>query len=225
MKASDLRPASDFAQRFGVKALAYGKPRTGKTRAIITAPRPILCLCEPGATSLRDADHVPTWEAYTQPKIHEFYKFITESAEAKNYDTVCIDSLSQLAETVLDVQKAQHSHGLKAYGAMSDYVMEICKKLYFLPQKHLYLVAKQAVVEEGGIMFKRPYFPGKDLNIQIPHLFDQILYVGEATIPGVGSTVAFHSRGSPTMMAGDRFGKLAEFEPLNLSYLFAKCMA
>lgn len=224
MKMSDLRPAGDFAQRFGVKALAYGPPGYGKTPAIITAPRPLLCLCEPGAASLKGST-VPAWEAYTVPKFTEFFRFITESAEAKNFDTVGIDSLSQLAESVVKEEMKREKHGLKAYGNMARFIMDVCEALYFMPQKHLYLVAKQGVIDEGGVMRKRPFFPGQDLNVRIPHLFDQILYVGEAVIPGVGPTAAIHSRNSPTMMARDRYGKLAEFEPVNLSYIFAKCMA
>mgnify|MGYP001589050309 CR=1 FL=1 len=75
MQLNQLRPASQLAQRFGVKALAYGGPGTGKTPMINTAPRPVLCVVEPGMLSMRTSN-VPAWEAYDCGKIDEFFKWL-----------------------------------------------------------------------------------------------------------------------------------------------------
>lgn len=226
MQMSNLKPASELAQRFGVKALAYGPPGTGKTPLIKTAPRPVLCVVEPGMLSMRDATNIPAWDAYTPERIDEFFKWLFESREAANFDTVGIDSVSQLAEIILTQELNRNKDGRKAYGEMSRRVMDIINKLYYLPQKHIYLIAKQVTADENGVAMKRPYFPGQDLNVKVPHLYDEILHIAEANIPGMAKPVVA-IRALPTfgIMARDRSGRLAELEPPNLGEVFKKCMS
>lgn len=226
MQMSNLKPASELAQRFGVKALAYGPPGTGKTPLIKTAPRPVLCVVEPGMLSMRDATNIPAWDAYTPERIDEFFKWLFESREAANFDTVGIDSVSQLAEIILTQELNRNKDGRKAYGEMSRRVMDIINKLYYLPQKHIYLIAKQVTADENGVATKRPYFPGQDLNVKVPHLYDEILHIAEANIPGmVKPVVAIRALPTFGIMARDRSGRLAELESPNLGEVFKKCMS
>lgn len=223
MQMNQLRPASQLAQNYGCKSIAYGGPGGGKTPLIITAPRPVLCVVEPGMLSMRQATNVPAWEAYTMPKIMEFFDWLFKSHEAKNFDTVGIDSISQMAEIILTAMLAKHTHGLKAYGEMSVEVMKILNALYYLPQKHMYLIAKQGTIEESGVMKRRPFFPGQDLNVKVPHMFDLIMHIDKVRIPGVMQEVpAIRTKGTIDIMARDRSGRLAEFEPMDLSAVFAK---
>lgn len=225
MQASQLKPASQLAQRFGVKALAYGGPGTGKTPMINTAPRPVLCVVEPGMLSMRTSN-VPAWEAYDVPRINEFFKWLFTSNEARNYDTVGVDSISQMAEIILTEELKRNKDGRKAYGEMSRAVMEIVNVLYYLPQKHVYLIGKQSTVDEGGIMRKKPYFPGQDLNVKIPHMYDEILHIGMSQVAGMPKpVVAIRTAETFDIMARDRSGRLNELEPPDLSALFAKAMS
>ena len=225
MQMSQLKPASELAQRFGVKALAYGGPGTGKTPMVNSAPRPVLCVVEPGMLSMRTSN-VPAWEAYDSARIDEFFKWLFTSAEAKNFDTVGIDSISQVAEIILTDELKKNKDGRKAYGEMSRRVMEIVNALYYLPQKHIYLIGKQSVVDENGIQRKKPYFPGQDLNVKIPHMYDEILHIGQVNMPGMPKpVVAIRTAETFDIMARDRSGRLAELEPPDLSALFAKAMS
>ncbi len=225
MNLSQLKPASQLAQKFGVKALAYGGPGTGKTPMINTAPKPVLCVVEPGMLSMRTSN-VPAWEAYDADRIDEFFKWLFNSAEAKNFDTVGIDSISQLAEIFLTQELKRNKDGRKAYGEMSRRVMDIVNALYYLPQKHVYLIAKQSVLDEGGALRKKPYFPGQDLNVKIPHMYDEILHVGLSNVPGMPKPVtAIRCLETFDVMARDRSGKLAELEPPDLYALFNKAMS
>lgn len=223
MNASQLKPAGQLAGRFGVKALVYGPPGTGKTPILNTAPRPVLLAVEPGLLSMRGST-IPTWEGYTTAAIMEFFAWFTTSAESKNYDTLGVDSVSQMAEIILKDKLLTNKDGRKAYGEMSRAVMEIMNGLYFFPQKHIYLIAKETHLELLGTNMRRPYFPGQDLNVKVPHLYDEILHLAPATVPGVGITTAFRTKGEFDVMARDRSGRLAQFEPPDLAALFTKCM-
>jgi len=225
MDIRSLKPASTLAAKLGVKSIAYGDPGVGKTPVVITAPRPVLLLVEPGARSLSKATSLPAWEAYEYTKIEEFFKWWFSSREVDNFDTLALDSVSHLAEVVLKEMLKRHSHGLKAYGEMSTKVMEWMNGLFYQPQKHMYLICKQTRVEENGAQKRKPFFPGNDLNVKIPHLFDLIMHLGLHSIPGVvGLQKAFCTSEQFDLLARDRSGNLATFEPPNLTDIFNKAM-
>jgi len=226
MNIKELVPASQLARQLGVKAVVYGGPGTAKTPISATAPRPVMCVIEPGMLSMRGVDNIPAFEAYTPKKIEEFFKWVFESKEASNFDTIVIDSLSQLCEVILEQELARNVHGLQAYGKMATRVLKLINKLYFHENKHAYIIAKQTTGEIDGAATKLPYFPGKELNVKIPHLFDEIFHIGKANVPGQAKPVlAMRTQNTFGIMARDRSGKLDELEPPNLSDIFAKCMS
>lgn len=225
MNSKDLKPAAQLAQRFGVKSVAYGGPGTGKTPCVNTAPRPVLCVVEPGMLSMRSSN-VPAWDAYDANRIDEFFKWLFQSNESKQFDTVGIDSISQIAEIILTDELKRCKDGRKAYGNMSSRVMDIVNALYYLPQKHIYLIAKQAVYDDGGVQRKRPYFPGQDLNIKVPHMYDEVLHFGLVNMPNQPKpVVGVRCQEAFDVMARDRSGKLAEIEPPDLTHIFNKCLS
>lgn len=229
MNINDLRPASEFAIKYGVKAIVYGLPGTGKTPLVSTCPRPILLACEPGLLSMRGSN-VPTFTAFTIDKVEEFFKWLFNSDEVKNFDTIAIDSTSQLCEIYLQgilqgKSKAGNKlHGLAAYGEMAKCVLDHLRPLYYMQQKHTYLVAKQETTVLNNISIFRPYYPGKQLAIEIPHMYDAILRLGIHNVPQQGQVKAFRCIGSIDEVARDRTGQLAEFEPPDFNYIIQKAM-
>ena len=220
MDINSLRPARDFAKHFGVKAIVYGPPGSAKTPLINTCPRPVLLACEPGLLSMRNSS-VPTWQAFTPELIDEFFKWFFESAETKNFDTIAIDSISHMADIYLQKALKNNKHGLAAYGEMATNTLKHLNMLYFTQYKHTYLIAKQAISDNG---FKTPYFPGKQLPVEMPHKYDQILQLDIHNVPGIGPTRAFRCVGTIDVMARDRTGQLAEFEFPDFGKLVQKAM-
>lgn len=220
---SDLRPATDFAKLYGVKALIYGPPGGSKTPTINTAPRPVLLACEPGLLSMRGST-VPTFQAFTAKLIDEFFEWLFGSTETKNFDTVAIDSTSQMAEIYLNDAKKNNKHGLKAYGEMAELTLKHLERLYFLPYKHTYLIAKEMIANDGNISTRRPYFPGQQLNTEVPHKYDCVLRLAIHNVPGVGQIKAFRCIQSLEEMARNRTGTLNEFEEPDFGKLVTKCM-
>lgn len=218
MQASDLRPAREFAKAFGCKAIIYGPPGSAKTPIINTAPRPVLLATEPGLLSMIGSN-VPTWIGGTKAKIDEFFKWFENSAEAKKFDTLAIDSTSQMCDIGLSESKAKH--GLAQYGEMADWVYPFLERLYFMREKHMYLIAKEEVLPSGQ---RRPYYPGKYLPTQIPHKYDCILRLAKTQIPGVGEQLAFQCNGTYEISARNRTGTLADYEPPDFTALVKKVM-
>lgn len=231
MDIKSLVPAKSFAVNFGLKAVIYGGPGSGKTPVCVkTAPNPVLLLCEAGALTLKDSN-VPTWPAFTEAKIDEFMTWFTTSAEAAKFDTLVIDSVTQMSEIILDKylggrSKAGNSpDGRKAYGEMARQTMEYLNKLYFMPRKHILLVSKQGSDTVMGMEQTRPIMPGKDLNVRIPHLVDGVFHMGIHMSSGVMDRVTLMCIGDLTTMARDRSGQLAQYEEPDMSRIIAKACA
>lgn len=223
MNASQLRPASQLACRFGVKAIIYGGPGSAKTPLVNTCPRPVMCVTEPGMLSMRTSN-VPCWQADTPERIKEFFDWLKGSSETKHFDTIAVDSLSQMAEVILKRTLEKNAHGLKAYGEMSEAVQDYMGQMFYMPAKHVYLICKEMVDDVSRK--KKPWFPGKELPVKVPHMYDEVLHVGHHNVPGfIGPVHSILTRDSFDTMARDRSGKLNEFEEPHIGKLFEKCMS
>lgn len=225
MQMSDLKSASEFANSSGLKCIIYGPPGSGKTPISATSPRPVMLVTEPGMLSMRNIK-IPCYEAFTIDKIEAFFEWWFGSKEISNFDTLIVDSSSQLAEIYLQEALKNNKHGLKAYGEMATEAMVHFRKLFFMPHKHIYLIAKENIMD--GI--KRPFYPGKVLNIEVPHLYDAILHLGIHNVPAsvdrpaLGQVLSFQCRQSYDIVARDRSGRLGEFEPPDFGAIVRKAM-
>ncbi|WBF76860.1 hypothetical protein PSV3_00158 [Septimatrevirus PSV32] len=124
MQMSQLKPASQLARRYGVKSVVFGAPGSGKTPLINTAPRPVLLVTEPGMLSMRGSN-VPAWEAYSPALIVEFFEWFMKSREAANFDTLGIDSISNIARSRMGSVFA------RAYRRILRMVYEIARSCEF----------------------------------------------------------------------------------------------
>lgn len=224
MNLSSLRPAKEFAQNYGVKSIVYGPAGSGKTPIVNTAPNPVLLACEPGLLSMRNSN-VPTFRAATAELLDEFFDWFFTSNESKKFDTIAVDSGSQMCETYLTRAKKQNKHGLAAYGQMAEDVLKQLERLYFMPQKHVYLIAKQEIVNSQMGNFARPYYPGRQLPIEMPHKYDQILHLDIHNVPGQGQIKSFQCQSTFDVQARDRTGLLDMFEPPDFGFLVRKAMS
>lgn len=216
-----------------MKGVIFGKPGSGKTPvAAKTSPRPILLASEPGMLTLRDST-CPTYTAFNPAKVDEFMTWFKMSNEAKNYDTLIWDSASEAAEKYITTEMGSgtskagnEQHGMRIYGKMARWMYDHLSSLYYMPQKHIVLIAKMERFEVNGMIYHRPYFPGKQLPVQVPHLFDLVTVLGDWNVPGLqGETKAFRTKESFDYMGRDRSGRLGEYEPPDLSKIIAKVMS
>lgn len=235
MKLSDLKPANQLVKKYGIKSIVYGMAGSGKTPLINTAPNVVMLATEPGLLSMRNSS-IPVFEANTVPKIKEFFEWLFKSAETKNFDSVAVDSITNLAEIYLANCLKTIKHGMQAYGKMSEDVFELVNSLYYLENKHIILLAKEGVrdngrttIIDGGIVTtedvkqKIPSFPGQDLNRRIPYLFDNVFHLGKATVVGqVGKINALRTKEIDTIFARERSGVLSELEPPDINYIINK---
>src|SRR6056300_1547395 len=100
----------------GVKLLVYGQAGAGKTSLIRTLPSPVVLSAEGGLLSLSGSD-IPYIEVTDMATLNEAYIWVTQSDEAKQYGSVALDSISEIAEVVLSSEKKKSKDPRQAYGA------------------------------------------------------------------------------------------------------------
>lgn len=218
---SMVQPVSALAVNYGAKAIVYGGPGTGKTPLCTSAPYPIIAFAEPGLGSVR-VYNGPGVITDTYAKMRDFWQWATQSAEARQFQTKCADSISQMAEIVLAEEKVKNKDPRKAYGEMSSKMMEILNWIYYCPHINALLIAKEdQPSDENGKMF-RPFFPGKDLNVKVPHLYDAVWRLEMVKQPNGTEQRVIRTRSSFNAFARYRFGNLNEIEAADIAYLFNK---
>lgn len=206
----------------GVKVLVYGQAGAGKTSLIKTLPSPIVLSAEGGLLSIQDAD-LPFIEIASMTDLQEAYKWLTESDDAKAYKSVALDSISEIAEVVLNAEKKATKDPRQAYGAMQEQMADIIRAFRDLPGRHVYMSAKlEKTQDEMGRVLYAPSMPGNKTGQALPYFFDEVLAL-RVEKDGDGNTQrALMCDSDGLWLAKDRSGKLNMWEAPDLSAVFAK---
>lgn len=158
----------------GVKVLVFGESKAGKTHLISTLPKPIVLAVEKeGLLTLNDFD-VPYIEINSIQDILDAIKWL--QAEGAQFDSIAIDSLSELAKMSLDeeIKKNGNPQG-RAYGVASDQIIGILHDVFKL-NKHLICTAwLDKTTDQMGRMMFAPLMVGNKLGLKMPYLFNFVM--------------------------------------------------
>jgi len=215
---------SNLAKADGIKSLTYGEAGSGKTHLISTAPRPVIFSAESGLLTLRKFN-IPYQIIGTMVELVEAFNWSTKSAETRNFDTICLDSLSEIAEVILAKLKLTAKDPRQAYGETQDNILSMIRGFRDIPQKHIYFSAKQDRIkdEATGAMLYGPMMPGQKLAVMLPYFFDEFFQLQVFIDPATQKSY----RGIRTVkdnqfQAKDRSGCLDPWEQPNLTEIFNK---
>lgn len=207
----------------GVKVLVHGRAGAGKTMLCATAPDPIIISAEAGLLSLRHLT-LPVIQVTTMSDLSEAYQYVSQSEEAQQYQTVCLDSLSEIAEVVLSTEKAASKDPRKAYGEMQEKMTQLIRGFRDLPGKHVYFSAKQTANKDdiSGVTLYGPNMPGRQLGPQLPYFFDEVFALDVGRTPEGQEFRFLRTRTDLQYEAKDRSGALDEYEKPDLTHVFNK---
>lgn len=206
----------------GVKVLVYGHAGAGKTSLVKTLPNPIVLSAEGGLLSIKDAD-LPYIEISDMETLREAYTWLTQSDEAKGFESVALDSISEIAEVVLNAEKKVTKDPRQAYGAMQEQMADIIRAFRDLPGRHVYMSAKlEKTQDEMGRVLYSPSMPGNKTGQALPYFFDEVLAL-RVEKDGEGVTQrALMCDSDGLWLAKDRSGKLDMWEAPDLGAIIAK---
>ncbi len=213
------------AQLNGVKVLVYGQAGAGKTVLASTAPAPFLISAEGGELSLRNVQ-MPMAKVTTVDDLRDIYAWCEQSQEAKQFQTICIDSLSEIAEVVLNNAKRQVKDPRQAYGELIEKMETTIRMFRDLPGRNVYMSAKMEPTKDEltGVVKYGPAMPGKQLAVKLPYFFDQVCRLGINKAPSGESYRFLQTQPDMQYEAKDRSGALASVERPDLGYIFRKIM-
>ncbi len=219
--AINLKRSSQLASD-GVKLLVYGQAGAGKTSLIKTLPSPVVLSAEGGLLSIADAD-VPYIEIGSMDDLREAYKWLESSTEAKEFKSVSLDSISEVAEVVLAAEKKSTKDGRAAYGEMNTVMTDLIRAFRDLPGRHVYMSAKlEKLQDEMGKVMYGPSMPGKTLSQGLPYFFDEVLALRVEKDAEGNSQRALMCDSDGAWLAKDRSGKLAQWEAPDLGEIIKK---
>ena len=205
-----------------VRMLVYGQAGAGKTSLIPTLPDPVVLSAEGGLLSIAGSD-VPFIEVSSMATLREAYTWLTQSEEAKGFQSVALDSISEIAEVVLSAEKKAAKDPRQAYGAMQEQMADLIRAFRDLPGKHVYFSAKlEKSQDEMGRMLYAPSMPGNKTGQSLPYFFDEVLALRvEKDAEGI-SQRALMCDSDGLWVAKDRSGKLDAWEAPDLGEIIRK---
>jgi len=208
----------------GLKVLVHGPAGAGKTSLCATTDEPtVIISAEAGLLSLRGHD-IPVIEVASIDDVHEAYRFVTESADAKGFRWVCLDSISEIAEVCLAAEKKAAKDPRQAYGALADQMGQLIRAFRDLPGRNVYFSCKQArqVDQASGATLYFPSLPGQMLGQGISYFFDEVFALRVEKDEAGNPSRWLQTGRDFTHEAKDRSGALAMFEPPHLGAIARK---
>jgi len=225
--AINLTSTKDSAAINGLKFLVHGPAGAGKTKLCATTGEPtVIISAESGLLSLRDFD-IPVIEVKTLDALYEAYDFVVNSAEGQAFRWVCLDSISEIAEVVLNHEKKVAKDPRQAYAALAEKMTDLIRAFRDLPGRNVYFSCKQerAKDEQTGAMLYYPAMPGNMLKQGVGYFFDFVFALRvEADAEGKPTRWLQTSR-DYNYEAKDRSGSLEMFESPDLSAIAAKVIS
>lgn len=210
----------------GVKVLVYGDAGVGKTVLCSTAPTPIILSAEAGLLSLRKFK-IPVIQIRNVNDLRDAHQWCWQAKEAAQFQTICLDSISEIAETVLINAKAQVKDPRQAYGELITQMEQVVRLFRDLPGKNVYFSAKQEPTknELTGVVTYGPAMPGTKLAQKLPYFVDEVFRLAVGKTPQGVSYRYMQTQPDLQYQAKDRSGALDQYEPADLTHIFNKIAA
>ena len=208
----------------GVKVLVYGAAGAGKTTLCGTAPgKKLMIDMESGLLSVKDQKDIDVIQVKEAQEIIE----ICEALKNKElvYDTVCLDSISEMSEILLNFEKARHKDPRMAYGNVQETCTNVMRAYRDL-HMHVVFVSKMERVQTDHYNGYEPKMVGSKLGQSITYFFDEVLALRVIEEQDDDGTLV-RNRWLQTDVgqgytAKDRSGKLDGFEEPNLTSIITK---
>jgi len=213
-----------------VKCLVIGRSGVGKTKLCSTAPSPVIISAEKGLLSLQDFN-IPVIEVSNHKDFEDAYNFIKDDPRAQGFKTVCVDSISDIAESCLAWFKENpvdgNTHPQAAYGHMADAIIPLIKKFRDLDNKHVYFTAKlkRMTDQYSGIDTFMPSAPGQIIGPSLPYLFDFMFPMRIGETENKVKYRYLQTQPDIQFEAKDRSGRLNDIEKPDLSHIFQKALS
>ena len=222
----DFKTPAEVVEDNGIKMCVYGHAGVGKTVLCTTTGAPTLMIsAEAGLLSIKDAKNVSVIEVQSLAQVQEVFKHLRDNP--REFEWVCLDSITEIADQVLAVEKLKNKDNLRgAYGDMANKVIPMIKAFRDLPMNVVFTAQLDLKKDEAsGSMLYTVNAPGQQVSQKLPYHVD--IVCAQRTILNQEGKLERWLLTQPDgqWSAKDRSGKLAMWEEPNLAALKAKVIA
>lgn len=211
----------------GIKILVHGPAGAGKTSLCATTGEPtVIISAESGLLSLRGVD-IPVIEVKALDQLYEAYDFVVNTEQGQAFKWICLDSISEIAEVVLNHEKKVAKDPRQAYGALAEKMTDLIRAFRDLPGRNVYFSCKQerAKDEQSGAMLYYPAMPGNMLKQGVGYFFDEVFAMRVEKDADGNPTRWLQTSRDYNYEAKDRSGSLEMFESPDLAAIAAKIIS
>jgi phage nucleotide-binding protein len=214
----------------GIKALIYSEPGNGKTTlaATLDLKRTLIISFESGLLSILDEKGFEDLQ-YVEPSnlsdLKDIYDNLKNNKDlAAKYDTIFIDSLSEISDMMLEALKQDPTvytgmkDNMKLYMINQEKVVGIAKSFRDLKGYNVIMTALAATKTTNMVEKLLPSMAGQKLADKLPPLYDFVWYL-EVTSDGVRRLI---TQPTSSITAKSRSRKLESAEEPNLGNILLK---
>ncbi len=235
--ALQFTTTAELAVTQGVKMLVYGGSGAGKTVLLATLTKPVIISAERGLLSISPKNLRKIFGA-AAPK-EEIPVIVIESVEdlmlalewckdpdnQEHFDSIALDSVTEIAEKVLSYQKAIAGDPRQAYGELIEKMTMVLKEFRDLSRPHVVFVAKEQRNPDSADTLNGPAMPGSKLAEQLPYLFDEVFHLAIGEDAAGNQARLLQTNKDIQFVAKDRSGSLSASEQPNLTNIIRKIQA
>ena len=217
----EIKSLSDSITHNGIKVLVHSCSGNGKTSLLKTTGKTLMISLENGELSLSGATNVDVISPKNMIELKQAYMLAKDNAD--KYDTLAIDSLTELGEMIVsDLKKNPEfsglSNGMKMWMQYSDDMYAICKAFRDIKGINVVLLALSETRKENFEDRLYPMIPAQKIQLKLPALYDEMFYLA-VDEKGNRSLITQPTSG---IMAKDRSGLLNAVEEPDLGKIFNK---
>lgn len=168
----------DISQN-GIKIALFGESGAGKTWQISTLRRPFVISTEGGLLTLaRSGKDIPYVEVRTVEELTEARIALDSDEYYDSYDTIVIDSVSELADLhMMKIKGEGKARGWDIYTQTQDKVNEELRNFFSIEGKDIVMIFKLGRIEDKdtGRVSYSPFVNSSNFSSKIPYLFNEVL--------------------------------------------------
>lgn len=163
----EIRNTKTIMENIHATLMIYGQSGAGKTTLAAGFPRPIFLCAEDGLMSIAgmDVDYI---KVVTPEDIEEAYQYLVSPKASKKYDTVIVDTLTDLQNNVympaiLGANNRKFPE-IRDWGQLLELMRRFTRQMRDLKDKYdniVFICQEQEYTDENDNTFIRPMLTGK----------------------------------------------------------------